>query len=195
MVFRVTGTPRLPEVLDPPVDPERDHIRGPVDASLTLLEFADFECPFCGRATGVVEVLRKRFGDELRYVFRHLPLSDVHEHAELAAEASEAAAAQGRFWEYHDMLYSHQDELEFEDLLGYAGELDLDVERFARELELGVHSGRVLEDVVSAEASGARATPTFFVGGRRHVGPHDAATLAAALEASRSRPCPDRERV
>ena len=150
-------------MLDPPVDPARDHIRGPVEAPLTLLEFADFECPFCGQATGVVEELRQRFGDELRYVFRHLPLTDVHEHAELAAEAAEAAAAQGRFWEYHDMLYQHQDELEFEDLLGYAGELDLDVERFARELELGVHAGRVLEDVVSAEASGARATPTFFV--------------------------------
>jgi protein-disulfide isomerase len=195
LVFRVTGTPRLPEVLDPPVDLERDHIRGPVAAPLTLLEFADFECPFCGQATGVVEELRKRFGDELRYVFRHLPLSDVHKHADLAAEASEAAAAQGRFWEYHDMLFHHQDQLEFEDLLGYAGELDLDVERFARELELGIHAGRVLEDVVSAEASGARATPTFFVSGRRHVGPYDAATLAAALEASRSRPCPDRGRV
>jgi Na+/H+ antiporter NhaA len=195
LVFRVTGAPRLPEVLDPPVDPERDHIRGPVEAPLTLLEFADFECPFCGQATGVVEELRKRFGDELRYVFRHLPLSDVHEHADLAAEASEAAAAQGRFWEYHDRLFHHQDELEFEDLLGYAGELDLDVERFARELELGIHAGRVLEDVVSAEASGARATPTFFVSGRRHVGPHDAATLAAALEASRSWACPDRGRA
>ena len=188
LVFRISGPPRLPDVLDPPVDPARDHIRGSVAAPLTLLEFADFECPFCGQATGVVEELRRRFGDELRYVFRHLPLSDVHEHAELAAEASEAAAAQGRFWEYHDLLYRHQDELEFEDLLGYAGELDLDVERFARELELGVHAGRVLEDVVSAEASGARATPTFFVCGRRHVGPHDAATLGAALEACR--PCP-----
>jgi protein-disulfide isomerase len=187
LVFRVTGRPQLPSVLEPAVDPERDHIRGPVDAPLTLLEFADFECPFCGQATGVVDELRHRFGDELRYVFRHLPLTDIHQHAELAAEAVEAAAAQGRFWEYHDMLYGHQDQLEFEDLLGYAGELDLDVERFARELEAGIHASRVLEDVVSAEASGARATPTFFVGNRRHVGPHDAATLAAALEASR--PC------
>jgi protein-disulfide isomerase len=195
LIFRVTGPPKLPQVLDPPVDPERDHIRGPVEAPLTLLEFADFECPFCGQATGVVEALRKRFDDELRYVFRHLPLSDVHKQAELAAQASEAAAAQGRFWEYHDMLFRHQDELEFEDLLGYAGDLGLDVERFTRELELGVHASRVLEDVASAEASGARATPTFFVGDCRHVGPHDAATLAAALEASRSRRGPDRECV
>jgi len=174
-----------PGILDPPVDPDRDHIRGRVDAPLTLLEFADFECHFCGQATGVVDDLRLRFGSELRYVFRHLPLTDIHEHAELAAEACEAAGTQGRFWEYHDILFEHQDELEFEDLLGYAGELDLEVETFARELEHRVHSPRVLEDVVSAEASGARATPTFFVGGRRHVGGHDAGTLAAALEASR----------
>jgi hypothetical protein len=185
LVFRVTGRPRLPETLDPPVDPARDHIRGPGDAPLTLLEFADFECAFCGQATGVVEELRNRFGDDLRYAFRHLPLSDLHEHAELAAEAAEAAGTQGRFWEYHDMLFEHQDELEFEDLLGYAGVLDLDVERFARELEAGLHAERVLEDVMSAEASGARATPTFFVGERRHAGPWDAETLAAALEASR----------
>ncbi len=188
-IFRLAAllgqAPELPRTLDPPVDPARDHVRGPVDALLTLVEFADFECPFCGEATGVVDDLRRRFGDELRYVFRHLPLTGLHPRAELAAEASEAAAAQGRFWEYHDILFEHQDELEFEDLLGYAGVLDLDVERFARELEDGVHSARVLEDTMSAEASGARATPTFFVGGRRHEGPHDAATLAATLEASR----------
>jgi Na+/H+ antiporter NhaA len=177
-----------PSVLDPPVDPRRDHVRGRTGAPLTLLEFADFECHFCGQVTGVVEDLRRRFGDELRYVYRHLPLTDVHEHAELAAEASEAAGAQGRFWEYHDMLFRHQDELEFEDLLGYAGELELDVESFARELEHGVHADRVVEDVLSAESSGARATPTFFVGGRRHVGRHDAEALAAALEASRPQP-------
>jgi Na+/H+ antiporter NhaA len=185
-IFRV-APPQEPRTLDPPVDPGRDHIRGPAGAPLTLLEFADFECPFCGQATGMVQELRRRFGDELRYVYRHLPLTDVHEHAELAAEASEAAAAQGRFWDYHDILYRHQSELEFEDLLGFAGVLDLDVERFARELEQGVHTTRVLEDVASAEASGARATPTFFVGDRRHEGAYDAETLAAALEASRSR--------
>ena len=191
LVFRLAATllgepTGLPTLLDPPVDPQRDHIRGPVDAPLTLLEFADFECPFCGHATGMVNDLRCRFGDRLRYVFRHLPLTDLHPHAELAAEASEAAGAQGRFWEYHDILFQHQDELEFEDLLGYAGELDLDVERFARELEEGVHSARVSQDVASADASGARATPTFFIGNRRHAGPYDADTLAAELEANRS---------
>jgi protein-disulfide isomerase len=191
-IFRLAavllGEPMAPPTgLAPPVDPGRDHIRGPVDAPLTLLEFADFECPFCGQATGMVDELRRRFGDELRYVFRHLPLPDAHPYAELAAQASEAAAAQGRFWEYHDVLFTHQDQLEPEDLLGYAGELDLDVERFARELEEGVHSARVREDVASAEASGARATPTFFVGDRRHEGPYDAETLARKLDATRAR--------
>ncbi len=199
-IFRLAavllGEPMAPPmVLEPPVDPGRDHIRGPVDAPLTLLEFADFECAFCGQATGMVDELRRRFGDELRYVFRHLPLPDVHPYSELAAQASEAAAAQGRFWEYHDILFRNQDQLELEDLLGYAGELDLDVERFARELEEGVHSPRVREDVASSEASGARATPTFFVGDRRHVGPYDAETLASELRASRersARPCAPR---
>ncbi len=187
-VLRGERTASLPMFLDRPVDPQRDHIRGAVDAPLTLVEYGDFECPFCGRATGMVKELRRRLGEELRYVFRHLPLTDVHPHAELAAEAAEAAAAQGRFWEFHDTLFAHQDELEFEDLVGHAAELGLDVERFARELEDGVHSQRVREDVASADASGARGTPTFFVGKRRHVGPYDAETLAAELRAYSSRP-------
>jgi Na+/H+ antiporter 1/Thioredoxin len=193
VIFRLAAalrgerTASLPMFLDRPVDPQRDHIRGAVDAPLTLVEYGDFECPFCGRATGMVKELRRRLGEELRYVFRHLPLTDVHPHAELAAEAAEAAAAQGRFWEFHDTLFAHQDELEFEDLAGHAAELGLDVERFARELEDGVHSQRVREDVASADASGARGTPTFFVGERRHVGPYDAETLAAELRAYSSR--------
>jgi protein-disulfide isomerase len=180
-ILRGERTASLPMVLDRPVDPERDHVRGPADAPLTLVEYGDFECPFCGRATGVVAELRERFGDELRYVFRHLPLTDVHEHAELAAQAAEAAAAQGRFWEMHDLLFLHQDELEIEDLLGYAGAIGLDVEEFARELQEDRHAERVREDVASAEASGARGTPTFFVGTRRHVGPYDSETLAREL--------------
>src|SRR6185503_15806333 len=102
----------LPMELDEPVDPSRDHIRGPTDAPLTLVEYGDFECHFCGPATGVVSALRERFGDRLRYVYRHLPLPDVHEHAELAAVAAEAADSQGRFWEMHDALFAHQEELE-----------------------------------------------------------------------------------
>jgi protein-disulfide isomerase len=183
-VLRGERTASLPMRLDRPVDPGRDHIRGPVDAPLTLVEYGDFECPFCGRATGVVNDLRERFGDELRYVFRHLPLTDVHTHAVQAAQATEAAGAQGRFWEMHDHLFEHQDELELEDLLGYAHELGLDVEQFARDLVDPRHAERVREDVAGAEASGARGTPTFFVGERRHVGPYDAETLARELEES-----------
>jgi hypothetical protein len=173
----------LPLWLDEPVDPGRDHVLGPVDAPLTLVEYGDFECSFCGRATGMSRELRERFGDELRYVFRHLPLDRVHPHAELAAEATEAAAAQGRFWELHDLLFEHQGELELEDLAGYASEIGLDVERFVREIEDGVHAEHVREDIAGAEASGARGTPTFFVGERRHVGPWDSASLERELRA------------
>jgi Na+/H+ antiporter NhaA len=176
----------LPVALDSPVNPARDHLRGRAGAPLTLVEYGDFECPFCAAATGMVSRLRDRFGDELRYVFRHLPLSDVHPHAELAARAAEAAGTQGRFWEMHDMLFEHQEELEYEDLIGYAGQLALDVEAFARTLDDEALAARVRDDVASAEASGARATPTFFIGGRRHVGPYDAETIARELEATRA---------
>ena len=185
-VLRGERTASLPMLLADPVDPVRDHIRGRVDAPLTLVEYGDFECPFCGRATGVVRELRERLGDELRYVFRHLPLTDVHPHAELAARAAEAAGAQGRFWDMHDALFAHQDELELEDLLGYAAELGLDVEAFARDLEDERHAARVRADVEGAEASGATGTPTFFIGELRHVGPYDAETLARELRPGRA---------
>ena len=184
-VLRGERTASLPRYLDRPVDAEYDHIRGPEDAPLTLVEYGDYECPFCGRATGVVKELTARFGDDLRYVFRHLPLPDMHPHAELAAEAAEAAAAQGRFWEMHDLLFEHQDRLEMPDLIAYADELGLDVERFTDDLQEGRYAERVRTDVVSAEGSGARGTPTFFVGERRHIGPYDAATLARELEETR----------
>lgn len=174
----------LPRFLDQDVDPGFDHIRGSADAPLTLVEYADFECEFCGRATGVVRELRERFGDDLRYVFRNVALIDVHAHAELAAEAAEAAAAQGKFWEMHDVLFDHQGELGIDHLLEYAEQLDLDVERFADDLEEGRHSVKVRDDVASAEASGVTSTPTFFIGNRRHIGPYDAETLASELQAS-----------
>jgi Na+/H+ antiporter NhaA len=180
VVFGET-TATLPLVLDRPVDPKRDHIRGRVDAPLTLLEYGDFECPFCGEATGVVRELEDRFGDDLRYVFRHLPLTAVHPHGELAALASEAAAAQGRFWEMHDIMFRNQDQLELEDLLGYADDIGLDVEKFARALADDRLLRRVQADVASADASGARGTPTFFIGERRHIGPYDARSLEAGL--------------
>lgn len=168
-------------VLDRPVDPAVDHIRGPVDAPLELVEYGDFECPFCGRATGAVEEVRERLGDRVRYVFRHLPLPDVHPHAELAAEAAEAAAEQGAFWELHDRLFAHQGDLEPTDLVDHAEALGLDVERFTQSLGAGDHAARVRSDVASAEASGAEGTPTFFVNGKRLLGRYDADALAAAL--------------
>ncbi len=177
----------LPTTLARPVDPGRDHIRGPVSAPVTLVEYADFECPFCARATGVAKEVREHFGDDLRYVFRHLPLPDVHPHAELASAAAEAAAAQGRFWEMHDLLFARQDELELEDLAGYAGRLGLDVEEFLRDVDEQRHAARIREDVADAEAGGARGTPTFFIGSERHVGLYDAQSLIAELEVARGR--------
>ena len=168
-----------------PVDPERDHIRGPVDAPLTLVEYGDFECPFCSKATGSIAELRHRLGDDLRYVFRHLPLEHVHPHARAAALASEAAAAQDQFWEMAGELFGHQDALEPDDLRAYAVILGLDVERFEEDLRTRRYENRVDDDAIDAEASEVHGTPTFYVNGRRHQGAYDAVTLAAALQASR----------
>lgn len=175
-------TADLPRVLAVDVDPVRDHVRGPAHAPVTLVEYLDYECPFCAKATGVAREVREHFGDRLRYVARHLPLPDVHPHAEAAALAVEAAGRQGRFWEMHDLLFTRQDRLEADDLVAHAAELGLDVEAFVSDLDDPALGVRVREDVAGAEASGARGTPTFFVGRHRHVGPHDAATLIAALE-------------
>ncbi len=152
------------------------------------MEYLDYECPFCARVSGVGDELRAHFGDRLRYVTRHLPLP-VHPHAELAALAAEAAARQGKFWEMHVVLFAHQDELELEDLVGYAAGLDLDVEQFMRDLDDDDLARHVEHDVASAEESGVRGTPTFFIGDTRHIGPYDARTLIAALEeAATTRP-------
>jgi Na+/H+ antiporter NhaA len=169
------------------VDPERDHIRGAADAPVTLVEYGDFECPYCGRAEPAIRELLAEWGDELRYVFRHLPLSDVHPWAQLAAEAAEAAGAQGEFWGMHDLLLAHQGELTPSSLRGYARELGLDVERFAEELRRRTYAARVSADVASADASGVSGTPSFFVNGRRHSGVYDVATLSAAVRAARAR--------
>jgi Na+/H+ antiporter NhaA len=169
------------------VDPERDHIRGPADgAPVTVVEYGDFECPYCGMAEPVVRELLRDFAD-VRYVWRHLPLNDVHPRAQLAAEASEAAAEQGAFWELHDLLLDHQDALGPDDLVGYAEQLGLDVERFANDLRERVGAARVADDVDSADLSGVSGTPTFFVNGRRHYGAYDIATLSAAVRAAGAR--------
>jgi protein-disulfide isomerase len=170
--------------LDLPVDPEYDHIRGPEDAPVTIVEYGDFECPYCGRAEPVMRELLSDFGGDVRYVWRHLPLTDVHPHAELAAEAAEAAGAQGRFWEMHDLLLEHQDALRFDDLIGYAEQLGLDVDRFRDDLLNHRYAGRVARDVDSADASGVSGTPTFFINGRRRQGAYDIATLEAAVKAA-----------
>jgi Na+/H+ antiporter NhaA len=171
--------------LSPPVTPDRDRVRGPADAPLTLLEFGDYECGFCARVTGVMQEVRQHFGDQLQYAFRHLPLGGAHPNAELAAVAAEAAGRQGRFWEMHDMMFDHQSALELEDLIGYADAVGLGVERFMRDLDDEDIIARVRADVTSAEESGANGVPTFFIQGRRHLGPHDAQSLIAALEAAR----------
>jgi Na+/H+ antiporter NhaA len=169
------------------VDPLRDHVRGADDAPVTLVEYGDYECPYCGQAEGVVRELLREFGHELRYVWRHLPLPDVHPHAQMAAEAAEAAAAQGAFWAIHDKLISHQDALTPSDLLRYATELGLDSERFWDEVGRHVHAERVQEDVDSADAGGVAGTPGFFVNGKRHDGAYDVATLSEAVRAARAR--------
>jgi Na+/H+ antiporter NhaA len=169
-----------------PVDPERDHLRGPAESPVTVLEYGDFECPYCGRAEPIMRQLLAEFGD-VRYAWRHLPLTDVHPRAQAAAEASEAAAAQGKFWEMHDLLLDHQDALRVSDLVGYAEDLDLDLGRFEDDLRRRSGAGHIEEDVDSADLSGVSGTPTFFINGRRHHGAYDIDTLSAAVRAARAR--------
>jgi Na+/H+ antiporter NhaA len=169
-----------------PVDVERDHIRGRADALVTLVEYGDLECPFCGQAEPVVRELLADFGD-VRYVWRHLPLTNVHPRAELAAEATEAAAEQGAFWPMHDLLLTRQDALRLPDLIRYAGELGLDVERFTDDVRHNIGAARVAGDVDSADLSGVSGTPTFFVNGRRHHGAFDIESLSAAVRAAGAR--------
>jgi len=168
------------------VDPERDHLRGPIDAPVTVVEYGDFECPYCGRAEPVVRELLRDFGD-IRYVWRHLPLNDVHPNAQRAAEAAEAAAHQGAFWEMHDMLFEHQDALLLADVRRYAEELGLDLERFDEDMHRRCGAPRIAEDVDSADLSGVSGTPTFFINGRRHYGAYDIDALSGAVRLARAR--------
>ena len=169
------------------VDAQRDHVRGPEDAAVTLVEYGDYECPYCGQAEVVIRELLGSFGDDLRYVWRSLPLNDVHPHAQMAAEDAEAAGAQGAFWEMHDKLIDHQDRLTELDLGRYATDLGLDGERFWDDLRDRAHALRVEEDVASADASGVAGTPTFFINGRRHQGAYDIDTLTDAVHKARQR--------
>ena len=169
-----------------PVDEARDHIRGPENAPVTVVEYGDFECPYCGMAEPAVRELLADFGD-VRYVWRHLPLTDVHPHAQLAAEAAEAAARQGAFWEMHDLLMDHQGALTARDLIGYASSLGLDTEQFTADLRKHAGAARVAEDVDSADLSGVSGTPTFFVNGQRHYGAYDIETLSKAVKLALAR--------
>jgi protein-disulfide isomerase len=172
---------RTPD-LTVPVSLQRDHIRGPVDAPVTLLEYGDYECPYCGSAHEIVNAIRARMRDRLRFAFRHFPLRTLHPNAELAAEAAEAAGHQGKFWPMHDMLYENQQRLDAPDLLAYAASLGLDLEVFGDDLANRVHAPKVQDDLISGIRSGVKGTPSFYINGMRHDGAWDLATLMAALQ-------------
>jgi Na+/H+ antiporter NhaA len=179
------GTTQSITDLANPVDPGRDHIRGPDRAIVTIVEYGDFECPYCGQAEPVVRELLAGHGD-VRYVWRHLPLTDVHPHAQMAAEAAEAAADQGAFWPMHDLLLRHQDALLTPDLVRYATEVGIDPERFRARLASRADAARIAEDVDSADLSGVSGTPTFFINGRRHYGSYDIAALTEAVRVAKA---------
>jgi protein-disulfide isomerase len=165
---------------------QRDHQQGPATAPVTLVEYGDYECPYCGEAYPIVKEIQRRLGDRLRFVFRNFPLTQSHPHAEHAAEAAEAAAAQEKFWEMHDYLYEHQQALDDAHLVQYAVALNLDQETFVREMTEHVHTNRVREDFLSGVRSGVNGTPTFFINGVRHDDSYELETLLAAIEAAMS---------
>ena len=173
-------------VLTMPVDEERDHIQGAADAAVTLVEYGDYECPYCGAAYPIVKELQARMGERLRFVFRNFPITTSHPHAEQAAEAAEAAAAQGRFWEMHDVLYENQKRLGDQDLRAYAEKVGVDVQSFDQELAEHVHAARVREDFMTGVRSGVNGTPTFYIDGARHDDSYDLDTLLTALERAAS---------
>jgi protein-disulfide isomerase len=172
--------------LRPPVS-EADHRAGSDDAVVTLVEYGDYECPHCGRAQPVLEEVRKRMGSRLALVFRHFPLTNIHPHAEHAAEAAEAAASQGRFWEMHEAIFARQSALTDRDLIDRAKRLRLDAGRVEEELAAGVHAGRVRRDFDSGVRSGVNGTPTFFINGVRHDGPWEGEALLEALQRAAER--------
>ncbi len=164
--------------------PERDHVQGPSNARIKLLEYGDFECPFCGEAYPLVKEIQHELGDRLCFAFRHFPMTTMHPHAQHAAEAAEAAGAQGRFWEMHDLLFENQDALEDKDLAQYATALRLDARRLSAEVRRGDHKPRVREDFRSGVRSGVNGTPTFFINGVRYDGPRVPEEMLASLTAA-----------
>jgi protein-disulfide isomerase len=164
-----------------PVSEDRDHIQGPAAAPVTLVEYGDYECPYCGAAYPIIKEVQARAGDTLRFVFRNFPITTSHPHAERAAEAAEASAAQERFWEMHDLLYENQSRLEDQHLRGYAESLGLDTEQFDKELAEHVHAARIREDFMSGVRSGVNGTPTFYINGVRHDDSYEPEILLAAV--------------
>lgn len=180
------GTAETITDLAVPVSAGKDHVRGPADAPVTLVEYGDFECPYCGQAETVVRELLAEYGDDLRYVWRHLPLTDVHPYAPLAAEASEAAAKQGKFWEMHDQLLDHQGALTAKDVMRYAAEIGLNTEQFTADMRKGAGAGKIASDVDSADLSSVSGTPTFFINGKRYHGAFDLDTLSRRVRTARA---------
>jgi protein-disulfide isomerase len=165
-----------------PVDADRDHTQGPADAPVTLVEYGDFQCPYCGRAYPIVKEVQARMGDRLRFVFRNFPITTSHKYAEQAAEAAEAAGAQGKFWEMHDVLFENQPRLADDDLRGYAERVGLDLDRFDADLAEHTYAERVRDDFMGGVRSGVNGTPTYYINGARYDDPYDVETLVAALE-------------
>jgi protein-disulfide isomerase len=176
------STTRWKAVLTMTVTEDRDHIQGPADAAVTLVQYGDYECPYCGAAYPIIKEVQDRMGERLRFVFRNFPITTSHPHAQRAAEAAESADAQGKFWQMHDLLYENQRRLRDQDLRAYAERLGLDVEQFDKEMADHVHAERVHEDFLSGVRSGVNGTPTFYINGMRHDDSYDAETLLDALE-------------
>src|SRR5580704_4103637 len=168
-------------MLTPPLS-AHDHVQGSSDAGIVLVEYGDYECPYCGAAYPVVKELQKRLHGKLGFAFRNFPLANAHPHAELAAEAAEAAAAQGKFWEMHDALYENQAALEPENLIEYGSGLGLDIDRFTRELNEHIYAPRVREDFRSGVRSGVNGTPSFFINGVLYTGAYDVRSMLTALK-------------
>ena len=170
--------------LKPPLDEKRDHIQGPSTAPIELVEYGDFECPHCGRAFTIIQQLRDELGDRLRFAFRHFPLAKMHPHARSAAESAEAAGAQGKFWEMHDILFRHGQALEMGNVTRYAEEVGVpDIARFKAEVSAEIYAARIQEDLASGVRSGVNGTPTFFLNGKRHNGGYDYDSMRSAIDA------------
>ena len=163
------------------VNSDRDHIQGPTSAAATLIEYGDYECPYCGQAYPIIKEIQRRLGNKLRFVFRNFPLTEIHLHAQHAAEAAEAAAAQNKFWEMHDYLYEHQQALDEEHLEKYAAKVGLDLGRFNNDMSTHAHAGRIREDFLSGIHSGVNGTPTFYINGIRYNDSWDLETLLETL--------------